>query len=385
MPEELTSRERVLRFLRREKVDRIPCFAGMGNVLIEEIEKLGWHFGDLHRDPHKMAVAAATMYPATGLECAVVPYDAYLEAESIGSEVEFYEERREMQKILYPIILHEWMDNLMKADLDILKKKKASESGRIPMVADAVQEAKRLIGEDVVIGVCTGGPYGIAGTVDTVTDLSKAMLKNRWRVKEFLKILADYVIEETRYFREAGADFVCTCEETCATEILHPEVYKEVIVPGLQQVMAGIDPPLIIHTSGDMDLDLPYFIRTGADFLAVEQKCHIYRARQIFNGTGIRLMGNIDIFLLLAKSDPENVDGQVKTVITEGIDAIWPAANIWPEAPVENVKAMVEACKKYSDPENPVPGTYWWRSGVWESKYMATGIQTMYPHCKLTD
>ena len=373
----------MLRFLRRERVDRIPCFAGVGSVLISEVEKLGWHFGELHRDSHKMAVAAATTYPATGLECAVVPYDAYLEAESLGSEIEFYEERRELQKILYPIILHEWMENLMEADLDILRKKKPSESGRIPMVADAVQEVKKLIGEDVVVCAYTMGPYGVAGAVDTVVDLSKTMLKNRWRVKEFLKILADYLIEETKYFRQAGADFVCTREETCATEILHPEVYKEVIVPGLQRVMTGIDPPLVIRTSGDMDLDLPYFIRTGADFLAVEEKCHIWRARNIFNGTGIRLMGNMDVFLLLTKSNEEDVDGQVKTVIIEGIDACWPACDSWPEAPVENIKAMVEACKKDSDPENPVPGTYWWRSGVWEAKYYAPGIQTSFPHTKL--
>jgi len=385
MPEELTARERVLRFLRREKVDRIPCFAGMGNVLIEEVEKLGWHFGDLHRDPHKMAVAAATTYPATGYECAVVPYDYHLEGESLGSEIEFYEERREMQKIIYPIILHEVCENLAEFDLDILRKKKASESGRIPLVADAVQEVKKLIGEDVIVCAYTLGPYGVAGAVDTVVDLSKNMLKNRWKVKELLRVLADYLIDETKYFREAGADFVCTREMTCATELLHPEVYKDVIVPALQRVMAGIDPPLVIHTCGDLDLDLAYFIRTGADFLSVEQKVHIHRARQIFNGTGIRLMGNMDVFLLLTKSNADDVDKQVKTVITEGIDSCWPACDIWPEAKAENVKAMVEACKKYSDPENPVPGTYWWRNGVWESKYMATGLQTAYPHCKLLD
>ncbi len=383
MPEELNSRERVLRFLRREKVDRIPCFAGMGNVLIGEVEKLGWHFGDLHRDPHKMAVAAATTYPATGYECCVVPYDYHLEGESLGSKIEFYEERREMQKIIYPIILHEWTENLAEANLDELRKKKPSESGRIPMVADAIQEAKKLIGEDVVIVAYTLGPYGVAGAVDTVVDLSKNVLKNRPLVKELLVVLADYIAEETKYFRQAGADFVCTREMTCATELLHPEVYKELIVPPLQRVMAQIDSPLVIHTCGDMDLDMAYFIRTGADFLSVEQKCHIWRARQIMNGTGIRLMGNMDVFMLMTMSKAKDVEKQVATIINEGVDAVWPACDIWPEAPVENVIAMVQACKKYSDPENPTPGTYWSRTGVWEAKHMATGVQQKYPSCSM--
>ncbi|HEY92569.1 MAG TPA: hypothetical protein G4O17_02340 [Dehalococcoidia bacterium] len=284
-----------------------------------------------------------------------------------------------MQKIIYPIILHEWTENLAEANLDELKKKKPSESGRIPLVADAVQEAKKLIGEDVVIGAYTLGPYIVAGEVDTVVDLSKNILKRRWLVKDLLRILADYIIEETKYFRQAGADFVCTRDGG----VLHPEVHKELIVPPLQRVMAGIDPPLVIGTGGDVDLNMAYYIRTGADFLSVEQNCHIWRARQIMNGTGIRLMGNMDVYMLLTMSKPEDVDGQVKTIINEGIDAVWPAADIWPEAPVENVVAMVEACKKYSDPESPTPGTYWARDGVWEAKHMATGIQTRFPGCSM--
>ncbi len=369
----------MLRFLRKEKVDRIPCFSGAGNVLITEVEKLGWHFGDLHRDSHKMATAAATTYPATGFECCVVPFDCHLEGESLGSEVEFYEEQREMQKILYPIILHEWTENLAEANLDELRKKKPSESGRIPLVADAIQEAKKIIGEDVVIGAYTLGPYIVAGAVDTVVDLSKNVLKKRWLIKELLVVLADYIAEETKYFRQAGADFVCTRD----AGVLHPEVYKELIVPPLQRVMAGIDPPLVIGTGGDVDLVMPYSIRTGADFLAVEQNCHIWRARQIMNGTGIRLMGNMDVYMLLTMSKPSDVDGQVKTIINEGVDAVWPAADIWPETTVGNIKAMVEACKKYSDPENPTPGTYWARDGVWEATHMATGIQQKYPTCSM--
>ena len=100
MATELNSRERVLRFLRKEKVDRIPCFSGMGNVLIEEVERLGLLFGELHRDAKKMAMAAAATYSATGFECAIVPYDYHLEAESLGSVPEFYEGKKE--RIIYP-------------------------------------------------------------------------------------------------------------------------------------------------------------------------------------------------------------------------------------------------------------------------------------------
>ena len=360
MGTELSSRERVLRFLRKEKVDRIPCFSGMGNVLVEEVERLGWRFGDLHRDAHKMAMAAAATYPATGFECAIVPYDYHLEAESLGSVVRFYEKKEgEEERIIYPIALHELTEKLEDLDFEALKKKKPAGLGRIPLVADAIRLLKKEIGDQVAVGAYTLGPYGVAGAVDTVVDLSKNVLKNRDLVHKLLKVLTDYIAQEVKFFREAGADYVCIREMTCATDLLSPKTYEDLILPHLQDLFSQIDHPRILHTCGDTDDDMIYMIKTGADFISVEQKNHIWKSRETMKGTDVRLMGNLDVFQLMAMSSPEQIDQQAKLVIGEGLDALWPACDIWPEAPVKNIKALVEAAKKYSDPENPVPGTLW--------------------------
>jgi len=360
MGAELSSRERVLRFLRKEKVDRIPCFSGMGNVLVEEVERLGWRFGDLHRDAHKMAMAAAATYPATGFECAIVPYDYHLEAESLGSVVRFYEKKEgEEERIIYPIALHELTEKLEDLDFEALKKKKPPELGRIPLVADAIRLLKKEIGDQVAIGAYTLGPYGVAGAVDTFVDLSKNVLKNRDLVHKLLKVLTDYIAQEVKFYREAGADYVCIREMTCATDLLSPKTYEDLILPHLQDLFSQIDHPRILHTCGDTDDDMIYMIRTGADFISVEQKNHIWKSRETMKGTDIRLMGNLDVYQLLAMSTPEKIDQQVKLIVGEGVDAVWPACDVWPEVPVQNLKAMVEATKKYSDPENPVPGTHW--------------------------
>ena len=357
MATELNSRERVLRFLRKEKVDRIPCFTGMGCVLVEEVERLGLLFGDLHRDAYKMAMAAAATYPATGFECAVVPYDYHLEAESLGSVPEFYEAKKD--RIIYPTMKHELAEKLVDLDLEALKKKKPSGAGRIPVVQEALRLLKKEVGGQVAIGAYILGPYGVAGAVDTVVDLSKMVLKNRDMVHQLLKVLTDYLAQEVKLYREAGADYVCVREMTCATELLSPKTYEDLILPHLQDLFSQIDHPRILHTCGDTDDDIIYMIKTGADFISVEQKNHIRQSREKMEGSGVRIMGNLDVYQLLAMSTPEEIDQKVKAAIGEGVDAVWPACDIWPEAPVKNIKAMVEATKKYSDPENPVPGTLW--------------------------
>ncbi len=62
MGTELNSRERVLKLFKREQIDRIPVFSGMGNVTVHGLEKDGLKFSDIHVDAVKMAAAAASTF-----------------------------------------------------------------------------------------------------------------------------------------------------------------------------------------------------------------------------------------------------------------------------------------------------------------------------------
>ena len=71
MTESLSPRERVLKLFKREKIDRIPVFSGMGNITVHGLEKYGWNFPQIHTDAHKMASMAASTFELFGFECAV--------------------------------------------------------------------------------------------------------------------------------------------------------------------------------------------------------------------------------------------------------------------------------------------------------------------------
>ena len=57
---ELSARERVLRLFKKEQIDRVPVFSGMGNVTVHGLEKHGWEFSEIHVDARKMAGMAAS-------------------------------------------------------------------------------------------------------------------------------------------------------------------------------------------------------------------------------------------------------------------------------------------------------------------------------------
>ena len=84
----------------------------------------------------------------------------------------------------------------------------------------------------------------------------------------------------------------------------------------------------------------------GADAISVEEKNHIAESRKKI-GSDMPIYGNIGGYKVLVAGTPEDVDKAVKQAIIEGISAIWPGCDIWPTAPKENMKALVEATRKY--------------------------------------
>ncbi len=130
----LNSRERVLRLFRREPIDAIPVFSGMGNITIHGLEKYGWRFPEIHTDAHKMASMAASTYQLFGFECAVVPFDMGVEAEALGSKMNFYAHQSE---ILYPTVIEHPAEKV--EDLEVTVPSDLPRSGRIPLVTEAIR------------------------------------------------------------------------------------------------------------------------------------------------------------------------------------------------------------------------------------------------------
>jgi hypothetical protein len=98
---ELSPKERVMRLLRKEPVDTMPFFSGMGMVVMPGIEKAGVNFPTIHTDPERMAMSAIWSARLMGFDCVVIPYDMTMESEAVGNTISLYEDSED---ILYPTI-----------------------------------------------------------------------------------------------------------------------------------------------------------------------------------------------------------------------------------------------------------------------------------------
>ncbi len=341
MNAELNSRERVLRFFRKEEIDRVPVFSGMGNVTVHGLEKYGWKFTDIHVDARKMASMAASTFQFFGFECAVVPFDMGVEAEALGAGVNFYPTHTD---VLYPTMSKKVAEKV--EDLNLQVPWDLAKAGRIPLVVESIQLLKEEVGGQVAIGSWVLGPYTLAGQLVDIGDLAKMAVKKPDMVNKVLDTLAGVLIEMSRIYREAGADYMTIREMGAGPDILSPRIFNSLIRPHLEKVFAAIESPKILHICGDTNSIVEQMALCGADAISVDQKNNVAESRKEV-GPDMFILGNIDPYGVVVKGKPDDVENAVKDAIDNGVNAIWPGCDIFPTVPQENMEALMAAMQKY--------------------------------------
>jgi [methyl-Co(III) methanol-specific corrinoid protein]:coenzyme M methyltransferase len=350
METEMNARERVLRFLRKEKVDRAPVFSGMGNVTVHGLEKYGWKFADIHVDAEKMAAMAASTSQLFNFECAVVPFDMGVEAEALGAGVNFYSTHTD---VVYPTISRKVAEKV--EDLDLEATPNLAETKRIPLVVEAIKRLRNEIGDHVAIGAWVLGPYTLAAQVLDMGDLAKKAFKKTELIHTVLDTLSGVLIEICKIYREAGADYLTVREMGAGPDILSPRMFKIVIRPHLEQVFSAIESPKILHICGSTDSIFDQMVCCGADAVSVDQKNDVAESRKTLGESGL-LLGNLDPYGTLVQMDASDVAPVIKKCFENGVDAVWPGCDIWPEVKKENLEAYVKAARDYGTQASPAVG-----------------------------
>ncbi|MFQ5815745.1 MAG: uroporphyrinogen decarboxylase family protein [Candidatus Hydrothermarchaeaceae archaeon] len=337
----MNSKQRVMGLLTDKKVDRIPCFSGMGNVTKTGLQELGYGFSETHTSATKMARFSASTYKLFNFESTVVPFDVGLEAEAMGCEMNFYEGR---EGIIYPTVRSKIID--LSTDLEKAVPPGIERRGRVPMVVETIEIIKDDVGGEVAVGAYVLGPFTLAGQVMELNELLMASFKEPAKVQAVLNKLADVIIFIAGEFEKAGVDFLTIREMGASSDVISPRMFKNLVMPPLVRTIENISPPGILHICGNTDPIIEMMNECGADALSVEQRSDVKGIREKLGSDPI-ILGNIDPFNVLVKGTPDDVRDAVKRAIDDGVNGVMPGCDIWPEVPPENMKAMVEATAEF--------------------------------------
>ncbi len=344
---EMTAKERVINFFKKEPIDRMPCFSGMGMVTIQAIEQMGIRFPQVHTSSENLARSAMLTAEIFGFDASIIPYDVCTVAEALGRGISLYEDSEE---ILYPTVPSKWPGpEEVEIPDNFLSK------GRMPLVDDAIGQLKSLSNDRFAIGGWVLGPFTMAGQLIELDILLKGAGKFREKIEAFLVKVTDLVIKVAQHYQSLGVDYMNIREMGTGSDLLSPRMWKSLIQPNLRKVFEALGSPKILHICGSTDMIIEMMNDCGADALSVDQKNNVKESRKKL-GSEVLLLGNFDPFNTLVQMEASEVETVIKKCIDDGVDAVWPGCDIWPAAKKENVEAYVRTVREYGKAASPAVG-----------------------------
>ena len=334
------SRVAVLALLAGERRESLPCFSGLINVTYPGLERIGVNLSEVHADPDNMALAAATTYRLFGFQSAVVPLDMCVEAEALGSQVDFRLEtpQDELPRVIAPLV-----DS--STNLQIQRLSDLSKRARVSVVTEAIRILQKDVGDDIVIGAWVPGPFTLA---TQLVDLMNLVMETQTAPKDVglvLDRLTDVLVEVALAYHAAGADFLTVHEMGGSPGFIGPATFEKLVLPRLQRLIQELPSPCVLSVCGDTNRSIATMAESGADALSVDQTNDLAHSREVL-GTEAILIGNIDPVGTLIHNDETSIRSSVRHAIESGVDAIWPGCDLSPQVPGPSMRVMVDECQR---------------------------------------
>ncbi|MBK9210413.1 MAG: hypothetical protein IPL71_19865 [Anaerolineales bacterium] len=333
-------REKILDLLSGKKIDSQPAFSGLIHVTAEGLQSEGLIFHEVHRNAQKLAKAAASTFKLSGFPSAVLPLDLYVEAEALGAELNFREDR----DFEFPQVKHAGLFGSAKELVERLRKSSQLEDirslGRIEKVCEAIKLLKKDIGNDAVIGGMIPGPYTLLLLVVDVKNMFIEMKKEPQAVTDALVLLSSFLADVGTAYREAGADFITIHDMGGSPAFIGPGKYEQFVLPAEKLLIEKLPEPNVLSVCGNVTGSLNLLAQTGAGAISLDQTVDLAAARLALRDT--LLFGNLDPVETLFRGDDAEIRESIVRAKDAGVDAVWPGCDLVIRTPIQNIKYMVE-------------------------------------------
>lgn len=335
----MTEKERLLKALRNEQVDRPPVIApgGMMTMASKEVmEQTNCCWPAVHRDAGKMATLSISMHHETGIENLGIPFCMTVEAEALGGEVEDGDEVTEPHMVNYPLKSVEGWRSLQELNPD--------KDGRLPSILACTSLLSKGHPDIPVIGNLVG-PLSLATSLIEASLLFKALRREPEEVHRMLGFLTDNSIRYGEALIRNGADLIVISDPSATGEILGPKMFTEFALPYLNQMihrMHTLSKPVIVHICGNVTPVCESLKKLDAEGISVDSVVNTKEMRKAVPDK--KLMGNVST-ILLQNGPVDKIQKVSGNLLRSGVDILAPACGLSARTPVRHIRAMTETAK----------------------------------------
>ncbi|MFW6194976.1 MAG: MtaA/CmuA family methyltransferase [Chloroflexota bacterium] len=336
--ETMTSRERVMRALAGEPVDRTPVANPTNVATVELMDLVEAPFPDACRDPELNARLAATGRTELGYD-SIQPYFTIIqESSALGCEMQWE------TKDNWPTV--RMSRPIWDSPEDVHIPKGFLEHRDTKAITGSIEILKKQFGDEVAIFGKSMGPWTLAYHVFGVEkfllmtiddpDMTMDVLN---RLKEISVLYADAQIA-------AGADAIVFPDHATG-DLVSGDYYRRFLLELHQEMAERIKVPLILHICGRTIDRMPYIAQTGMAAFHFDSRNDPQEAMDAVNG-GIRLVGNINNPTTLHARGPQEVRDEVNRALEAGVQLIAPECAIPLATRLQNLLAIPEAVEDWT-------------------------------------
>jgi len=349
----LTSKERVLRALRREPTDVVAAMPYMYDIAAIQTDV---PLLDYYTDPEAMVKAQLGLYELVGQDVLAIGADNYYIAEGFGCVT-----TRSNEEL--PSLEKPPLSNINEVfDLEVPDP---YTDGRMPVMLEAIKLAKKAVGDEVIVRSPGTGPFALAsyliGTQEWLMEI--AMIQagmpeaNEKAVRHALDLTTEALTRFGIACWEAGADMLHNGDSLASCNVISPDTYRNFAYPSQVKVFDawaehGIDRKLL-HICGDSTPVLDDYAATGADMIEIDEAVKMAVAKERIGDRSI-LIGNIHTVIEFLQGTPESISAASLKAIDDagyGGGFLLGSGCIVPRySPLENVQAMVNAAHSQQYP-----------------------------------
>lgn len=335
----MTEKERLLKVLRGEPVDRPPviCPGGMMTMACREVmDSTGCLWPEVHRDAEKMAKLSSAMHDESGFENIGIPFCMTVEAEAFGGEVEDGDKVTTPNMVQYPLnAISQWHN---------LKELNPYKDGRLPTILECTRILSGTCPDIPVIGNLVG-PLSLATSLIDASLLYKALRQEPDEVHKFLIFLTANSIRYGAALIGHGADVIVVSDPSSTGEILGPKFFREFALPYLNKLttsIQGLGKPVIVHICGDVMTLYKLLRELGSECISVDSMVNIRKLKDEMHGK--KFMGNVST-LFLQNGPVGKIQTVTKNLVNACVDIIAPACGLSATTPLSNLRTMTGAVK----------------------------------------
>jgi uroporphyrinogen decarboxylase len=331
-------KELIFQTLRHEKTNEIPWvpFAGVHAGKLK-----GYTAEEVLKDTDKLVeslLEVKKIYEPDGMP---IIFDLQVEAEILGCDLLWSKDNPPSVKS------HPLSD---EKTIPCKCQIPTAESGRIPLILDAMKRVKSAVGDEVALYGLICGPFTLASHLRG-SGIFMDMLKDAEYVTELVDYCGEIACKMAEYYIDAGMDVIAVVDPLVSQ--VSPAHIDKMLAPAFTAVFDFVRSKGVYSSffvCGNATKQIDAMCRTYPDSISVDENVNLAKAKEITDKYNIAIGGNLPLTTTMLLGNQQDNMVEVIKLIDSVEDPhnfiVSPGCDMPYDTPIENTIAAGQAVKR---------------------------------------